>query len=164
MAVPPSANPNSLGVVGGDLAGYPDGRRLADDVTDISLKAVAGAAYPLFHPDFKADTLAAQLGDGVDANDVPFRTSFPYVALAHDGTSSIPHGLDVPAGTGSAQPPAGGAGSPSGSTPGMPKTGEVDHLGDIYGVVLGGIAALGGMVLLAGYAVRRKSVEEINKK
>ena len=98
MAVPPSANPNSLGVVGGDLAGYPDGRRLADDVTDISLKAVAGAAYPLFHPDFKADPLAAQLGDGVDANDVPFRTSFPYVALAHDGTSSVPHGTTAPAG------------------------------------------------------------------
>ena len=64
-------------MVGGDLAGYPNGRRLADDVTDISLKAVAGAAYPLFHPDFKADPLAAQLGDGVDANDVPFRTVLP---------------------------------------------------------------------------------------
>ena len=69
MGVPPAAKPNSLGVVGGDLAGFPNGRRLADDVTDISLKAVAGAAYPLFHPDFKADPLAAQLGDGVDAND-----------------------------------------------------------------------------------------------
>jgi hypothetical protein len=172
MAVPPSANPHSLGVVGGDLAGYPDGRRLADDVTDISLKAVAGAAYPLFHADFTADPLAAQLGDGVDANDVPFRTSFPYVALAHDGTSSVPHGVEAPASGGAAQPPAGGTsqppaggmGQPSGSTPGMPKTGEVDHLGDIYGVVLGGMAALGGLVLLAGYAVRRKSAAEVTKK
>src|SRR5207248_4353942 len=72
MGVAPSANPNSLGVVGGDLAGFPDGRRLADDVTDIELKAVAGAAYPLFHPDFKPDPLAAQLADGLDATDVPF--------------------------------------------------------------------------------------------
>src|SRR5205823_3785678 len=95
MGVPPSANPNSLGVVGGDLAGFPDGRRLADDVTDISLKAVAGAAYPLFHKDFTPDPLAAQLGDGVDANDVPFRTAFPYVAVAHDGTSSVPHGVQA---------------------------------------------------------------------
>jgi len=179
MAVPPSANPNSLGVVGGDLAGYPDGRRLADDVTDISLKAVAGAAYPLFHPDFKADPLAAQLGDGVDANDVPFRTTFPYVALAHDGTSSVPHGVEAASQpSGGSQPPAGGGqpsggqpsgGQPSGAggqTPGMPKTGvQIDHLGDIYGIVLGGIAALGGMVLLAGYTIRRWSaVVARNKK
>src|SRR5436190_5171548 len=40
MGIPPSSNPNALGVVGGDAAGYPNGRRLADDVTDISLKAV----------------------------------------------------------------------------------------------------------------------------
>jgi hypothetical protein len=157
MAVPPSANPNSLGVVGGDLAGYPDGRRLADDVTDISLKAVAGAAYPLFHPDFKADPLAAQLGDGVDANDVPFRNSFPYLAVAHDGTSSVPHGVEAAA-VGSSQPPAGQA-------PGMPITGApINDLGDIYPVVLGGIVALGGILLLAGYAIRRRTSVELNKK
>jgi hypothetical protein len=46
----------------------------------------------------------------------------------------------------------------------MPKTGQIDHLGDIYGLVLGSIAALGGIVLLAGYAVRRKSAEEVTKK
>ncbi len=167
MAVPPAANPNPLGVVGGDLAGYPDGRRLADDVTDISLKAVAGAAYPLFHPTFKADPLAAQLGDGVDANDVPFRTSFPYVALAHDGTSSVPHGTTAPTGGGTTQPPAGG-GQPSGAggqTPGMPKTGGgIDHLGDIYGIVLGGIAAFGGIVLLSGYAIRRRSAAVVRNR
>src|SRR5690348_11003711 len=145
MSFPLSANPSSLGVVGGDLAGHPDGRRLADDVTDISVKAVAGAAYPLFHADFKADPLAAQLGDGVDANDVPFRNSFPYVAVAHDGTTSVPHGVDAPTGGttappagGTTQPPAGGTGSvqpPAGGMPDMPKTGvHIDHLGDIYGI------------------------------
>jgi hypothetical protein len=48
----------------------------------------------------------------------------------------------------------------------MPKTGgQIDHLGDIYGIVLGSVAALGGIVLLAGYAVRRKSAaEEVKEK
>ena len=164
MGVPPSANPNALGVVGGDLAGYPDGRRLADDVTDISLKAVAGAAYALFHPDFTPDPLAAQLGDGVDANDVPFRNAFPYVALAHDGTSSVPHGAgDAPVcPPAPACPPSGGAQPPAGGTPpGMPITGSgINHLADIYGLVIGGIAFLGGLILLTGYAVRRKAAQK----
>ncbi len=161
MGVPPSDSPNALGVVGGDLAGYPDGRRLADDVTDISLKAVAGAAYPLFHPDFKADLLAAQLGDGVDANDVPFRNAFPYLAVAHDGTSSVPHGMDAPTCPPvTACPPSGGTNPPAGgATPGMPVTGNgINHLGDIYGFVIGGFAILGGLTLLTGYTMRRKAI------
>ncbi len=90
VAVPPTANPNIMGVLGGDNQGYPNGRRLADDVTDISLRAVAGAAYPLFHPDFKPDPIGVRLGDGVDANDKAFRSSFPYVALPNDGYTSYP--------------------------------------------------------------------------
>ncbi|MBI1927171.1 DUF4331 domain-containing protein [Candidatus Poribacteria bacterium] len=85
VAIPPSAKPHPLGVVGGDLAGFPNGRRLADDTTDIELKAVAGAVYPLFHPDFKADPVAGLLGDGVDGNDLPFLSSFPYVGSPHQG-------------------------------------------------------------------------------
>ena len=174
MGVPPSANPNALGVVGGDLAGYPNGRRLADDVTDISLKAVAGAAYPLFHPDFKPDPLAAQLGDGVDANDVPFRSSFPYVAIAHHGTSSVPHGVDAPAPVSCPPapastpcPPAPVSGGGTTTPPGMPKTGTpfiVEHLGDIYGLVLGAMVLAGGAVLMGGYALRRRSAQETTKK
>ena len=171
MGVPPFANPNSLGVVGGDNAGFPNGRRLADDVTDIELKAVAGAAYPLFHPDFKADALAAQLGDGVDANDVPFRTSFPYVALAHDGTSSVPHGTtagqaQAPSAPPAAQPPIAQV-PPTTMQPGMPKTGgfmQIDHLGDIYGIAIALAATLGGLVLLSGWAVRRRAAEGRMKK
>ena len=159
MSVPPAASPNSLGVVGGDLAGYPNGRRLADDVTDISLKAVAGAAYPLFHPDYTPDPLAAQLGDGVDANDVPFRNAFPYVALAHDGTTSVPHGADaVVCPPTPACPPAGGTQPGGGAMPNMPTTGGgINHLADVYGFVVGGLAVLGGFILLTGYAVRRKA-------
>ncbi len=85
VAIPPSAKPHPLGVVGGDNAGFPNGRRLADDVTDVALKAVAGAVYPLFHPDFKADPVAGLLGDGVDQNDMPFMKTFPYVASPHQG-------------------------------------------------------------------------------
>ncbi|HST84062.1 MAG TPA: DUF4331 domain-containing protein [Kineosporiaceae bacterium] len=73
-AVPPSENPNRLGVLGGDLQGFPNGRRLADDVVDISIQAVEGAAVSGIVP-----ALAA--GDKVDQNDNAFGTSFPYVAL-----------------------------------------------------------------------------------
>ncbi|HSH55779.1 MAG TPA: DUF4331 domain-containing protein [Candidatus Limnocylindrales bacterium] len=91
VGIAPSANPNRLGVLAGDNAGYPNGRRLADDVVDISIQAVAGAAYPLFHPEFTPDPLATQLGDGVPANDKAFRGSFPYLALPYSGFESIPH-------------------------------------------------------------------------
>jgi hypothetical protein len=78
MAVAPSASPNRLGVVGGDLAGFPNGRRLADDVVDVTLQAAEGVLLP-GHP-----AAVDSLGDGVNANDLPFRGSFPYVALPHD--------------------------------------------------------------------------------
>ncbi len=91
MAIAPTSTPNKLGVLGGDVQGYPNGRRLADDVTDISLRAVAGAAYPLFHPGFTPDATGVQLGDGVDANDASFRSSFPYLALPWGGFASMPH-------------------------------------------------------------------------
>ncbi|MFG2978875.1 DUF4331 domain-containing protein [Streptomyces sp. NPDC048331] len=76
-AVPPTALPNRLGVLAGDLAGFPNGRRLADDVIDISLQAVEGAA--------QTGQLVPALADGdkVDTNEVPFGTTFPYVALPH---------------------------------------------------------------------------------
>ncbi len=91
VAIPSTVSPNRMGVLGGDTQGYPNGRRLTDDVVDISLQAVAGEAYPLFHPGFTVDPTGAKLGDGVDANDLPFRTSFPYVALPHAGYESMPH-------------------------------------------------------------------------
>jgi Domain of unknown function (DUF4331) len=84
LGVPPTANPNRFGLLAGDPAGFPNGRRLADDVTDIELRVIAGALLP-------ADQGGKQipLGDGVDQNEVPFRTSFPYVALPHDGFGGL---------------------------------------------------------------------------
>jgi hypothetical protein len=84
MAVPPSASPNRLGVVGGDLAGFPNGRRLADDVIDVTLQAAEGVLLP-GHP-----AAVDGLGDGVNANDVAFRTAFPYVALPHNNSVNVP--------------------------------------------------------------------------
>jgi Domain of unknown function (DUF4331) len=75
LGTAPNPNPNRFGVIGGDTAGFPNGRRLADDVTDISLRVVGGF--------LKGNKLP--LGDGVDANDVPFRSTFPYIAPPHDG-------------------------------------------------------------------------------
>ena len=74
-AVEPAAEPNRLGVLAGDLQGFPNGRRLADDAIDISIQAVEGAAQ-----DGKlVDALAA--GDAVDANEHAFEDKFPYLAL-----------------------------------------------------------------------------------
>ena len=74
LAVPVTGTPNRLGVIGGDLQGYPNGRRLADDALDISLQAVEGAAV-------SGVVKALAAGDRVDANDRAFGTSFPYLAL-----------------------------------------------------------------------------------
>ncbi|WUS04793.1 DUF4331 domain-containing protein [Streptomyces sp. NBC_01261] len=84
MAVAPTAQPQRYGVLAGDLAGFPNGRRLTDDVIDISLQAVEGAA--------QTGTLVPALADGdkVNANEVPFGTSFPYLALPH--TKSVNSG------------------------------------------------------------------------
>jgi hypothetical protein len=81
MSIPPSPNPDRLGVLRGDNAGFPNGRRLADDVVDIELQALAGATP--FTPDFNKEPNRS-LGDGANANDVPFLDSFPYVAEPHD--------------------------------------------------------------------------------
>lgn len=82
VAIPPAARPHALGVLGGDLAGFPNGRRVGDDVVDIALRAMAGAT-PLT-PSFNAG-INAQLGDGVNGNDVPYLDIFPYLALPHPG-------------------------------------------------------------------------------
>jgi hypothetical protein len=68
----PVGSGNRLGVFGADNAGWPNGRRLEDDVIDIAERAVAGK--------LKGNAIADALGDGVDANDIPHLTFFPYEA------------------------------------------------------------------------------------
>jgi hypothetical protein len=80
LGVPPTATPNRFGVLAGDNQGFPNGRRLADDVTDIELRVIAGA---LLTPEQGGKQIP--LGDGVDQNEKPFRTTFPYVAMPDSG-------------------------------------------------------------------------------
>ena len=87
VAIPPSKSPNTLGLLGGDLAGFPNGRRVADDVVAIELRAVAGATYPLVNPSFKPDDAVNVVDDGVAADDVgtPFLNKFPYLGTPFSG-------------------------------------------------------------------------------
>lgn len=82
MAIPPARNPSRLGLLGGDTAGFPNGRRPADDVVDIELRALAGGTP--FTPAFNVSPNNA-LGDGIDANDTPFFSTFPFLSPPHPG-------------------------------------------------------------------------------
>lgn len=96
LGVPPTANPNRFGVIAGDNAGFPNGRRLIDDVVDIELQVVAGFLLGNKVP----------LGDGVDQNDKAFSKTFPYLAGPTSGFESDPSNRFEPLHSGT---PAGGA-------------------------------------------------------
>jgi hypothetical protein len=86
----PMATRSRLGLLAGDAAGFPNGRRLSDDVTDIALRVVAGALCATCTTNgaaFSATSVGA-LGDGVNVNDVATQETFPYVAYAHGGTTA----------------------------------------------------------------------------
>jgi hypothetical protein len=85
--VPPAANENRFGVLAGDNAGFPNGRRLGDDVVDIELQVVAGF--------LKGNKVP--LGDGVDQNDKQFLSKFPYVPGPTSGFDSNPSDRFEPA-------------------------------------------------------------------
>jgi Domain of unknown function (DUF4331) len=82
-----NAQPDRLGVLDADLCGFPNGRRLGDDVIDIELRAVAQGYGSFLNGAFGLPNLSPNnlVGDGVDANDVPFSGAFPYVATPHQG-------------------------------------------------------------------------------
>ncbi len=82
MKTPVTEEPNRLGVLGGDLQGFPNGRRLADDVVDIEILALEGELR-------KADTSALKGGDAVNQNDDSFRDNFPYVATANNEAVNV---------------------------------------------------------------------------
>jgi hypothetical protein len=91
---------NRLGVLAGDFAGFPNGRRLEDDVTDIDLRAFACGYGPTVGPLIQSFGFCAGnadrtpnnlLGDGVDVNDRPFSADFPYVGIPHQGYEHAHH-------------------------------------------------------------------------
>ncbi len=103
-SIEPADEPSRLGVLGKDTAGFPNGRRLADDVVDIELQALEGAV----RTGKIVEPLAA--GDRVNTNDKAFGSSFPYVALPHSGSTVRP-------GTrGEGQDPNGGVNAGAGGT------------------------------------------------
>jgi hypothetical protein len=90
LGLPATTAQSRLGALAGDLCGYPNGRRLADDVIDIDLRVFAQGFGPFLHGlfgDFLPDLSPNNsLGDGVDTNDVtPFSHTFPYVLSPHQG-------------------------------------------------------------------------------
>jgi len=87
LATPVTATPNRMGALAGDNGGFPNGRRLTDDIVDIELQVVAGVLVSGFN---KAPN--NQLTQGVPSNDVPFLSTFPYLASPHGGYDSMPQG------------------------------------------------------------------------
>ena len=89
-AIKPSKKPNALGVIGGDLAGFPNGRRVFDDVVTIELRAIAGVTVPLVDPKYTPDAAAGLITDGLTAKSVPggYLSHFPYLGVPHSGYST----------------------------------------------------------------------------
>jgi hypothetical protein len=95
LAVPPTASPSLLGLLGDDAAGFPNGRRVFDDVTTIELRAVAGATYALIDKTFKPDAASSLIYDVTDpakgtpaslsAIGMTYLSSFPYLGTPNDG-------------------------------------------------------------------------------
>jgi hypothetical protein len=91
-----STSPSNLGVIGGDLAGFPNGRRVFDDVVSISLRAVAGVLYPLVDSSYSPDAAAGELTEGLtsSATDLTamgtenYLSSFPYLGVPYSGYST----------------------------------------------------------------------------
>jgi hypothetical protein len=98
VAIPPSEEPERLGVLAGDFAGFPNGRRLSDDVVDIELRALEcsyGAAAAIvesfgFCGGNAHRTPNDLISDGVDANERSFAGTFPYVATPFAGYEAVP--------------------------------------------------------------------------
>jgi hypothetical protein len=90
MAIPPSSSPNPLGLVAGDAAGFPNGRRLIDDVVTVELRAIAGLTIPLVDPSFTPDGAASLVADGTSNTNLPLRNTFPYLGTPAGGYQTKP--------------------------------------------------------------------------
>jgi hypothetical protein len=141
MSIAPTASPKRLGVLDGDTAGFPNGRRLSDDIVDIELQVLEGELLGS-----KND-----LGDGVNENDRPFQATFPYVALPAAGSTTEPRATRVAAATDTGTAAAPGTGGSTGAV-GTPSGGVATGAGGIAGTsvpLLPAGAVLGGLGLAA---------------
>jgi hypothetical protein len=85
LAIPPAKTPSPLGVLGGDIAGFPNGRRPVDDVVTIELQAIAGATLPLVDKTFTPDGAIKDVSDGVTGAGLTLLSSFPYLGTPYSG-------------------------------------------------------------------------------
>jgi len=90
LAIPPSSSPNDMGLLGGDPAGFPNGRRIGDDVVAIELRAVAGVTIPLVDPSFTLDGAAGVLTDGTTDTNGGTTATFPYLGDPGGGFQTKP--------------------------------------------------------------------------
>lgn len=101
VAVPPTTAGDKgyspLGVLGGDVGGFPNGRRPRDDVVTIELQALAGATIALVDKTYTVDAVVSAVTDGAPSEPSCFQATFPYLADPHDGYNN-------PAGTPLAHP------------------------------------------------------------
>ncbi|GAA0980334.1 hypothetical protein ENKNEFLB_02668 [Nocardioides aquaticus] len=110
VAIPPlqpgDEGYSNFGVVGGDLSGFPNGRRIDDEVVAIELRAVAGVTIPLVDPTYEPDGAAGALTDGTENTNADLLDDFPFLGLPGGGYQTVP-------GTTTAEPtnPGGGQGS-----------------------------------------------------
>jgi hypothetical protein len=88
LAIPatPFAKASPAGLAGGDPAGFPNGRRVTDDVVTIELRAIAGLLIPLVDKTFKPDAATSLIDDG--SSMTPTQQVFPYLNMPHDGYSA----------------------------------------------------------------------------
>ena len=87
-SIKPSSSPSILGLLGGDVAGFPNGRRPGDDVVTIELQAVAGATLPLVDKHFTPDKVVSSVSDfspDPPALGSPPTGSFPYLGTPYSG-------------------------------------------------------------------------------
>lgn len=90
VAVPPTSDPNNLGLVAGDAAGFPNGRRIDDDVVTIELRAIAGLTIPLVDPTYEPDGAASAVEDGTSNTNAASTGAFPYLGLPGGGYQTEP--------------------------------------------------------------------------
>lgn len=141
MAIPPSSSPKNLGLLGNDAAGFPNGRRVSDDVVTIELRALAGVTYALVDKAYVPDAAATKVTQGVSNTNSPPLTTFPYLGTPNAGFDAIPSTAS-----------AGGAATPAGA----PATGGGGTAGiEDKDVLYGGAAALAGAAAIGGVAATR---------
>ena len=157
LAIAPATTPSNLGIIGGDLAGYPNGRRVFDDVTTIELRAIAGATYPLVASAYVPDAAAGAITPGLTSsntdvtagNTVHYLSVFPYLGLPHDGyhnPSTNAAAIDLEALAEVAIVPVGAPNTGSGARSSAINT----------GLIIAGGAALAGAVVGGGALNRHR--------